>query len=125
MIIDAEHRAPPRGPEAARWVADPDAFYEEALPSGDLPLYRRARRQHGLEGEIALLRLRLYRLLDERSPAGKPDASSLTAQVARVIDLLIKALRAQGTGADQQQAALERALDEAAARILTGANRSS
>jgi hypothetical protein len=125
MIIDTECRVLPRGPETARWAADPDAFYEGALPSDDLPLYRKARKQHGLEGEIALLRLCLYRLLDKWPWADKPDAASEMAQVARIIDLLIKALRAQGAGTDQQQAALERALDEEAARILTGGNRSS
>jgi hypothetical protein len=123
MIIDAEYRALPRGPEPARWVADPDDFYEGALLGDELPLYRRARRQHGLEGEIALLRLRLHRLLGERFLAGEPDAQTLTAQVVRIVDLLVKALRAHGTGADQQQAALERALDEEAARILARAQK--
>ena len=120
MITDTEYRVLPRDPGATRRIADPGDFYEGALPGDDLPLYRRARMQHGLEGEVALLRLRLYRLLDAPPAAGDPDGSARTTQVARVIDLLIKALRAQGPGADQQQVALERALDEEAARILAG-----
>jgi hypothetical protein len=95
-----------------------DDFYEGALLDGDLALYRQARAQSGLDGEIALLRLRLYRLLHERIGGDKPDSQALTTQVLRIIDLLVKAVRAHGAGTDQEQAALERELDEAALRIF-------
>src|SRR5579885_1311727 len=53
-----------------------DDFYEGALRAGDRILYRQARAESGLEGEIALLRLHLYRLIQERSLAGDPDGEA-------------------------------------------------
>lgn len=93
-------------------------FYEPALLPEEWALYRRARAEQGLSGEVALLRLRLHRLLGGRGEDGGPEEGAVTAQLLRIVDLLVKALRAHGSGAGEEQAALERALDEEAIRVL-------
>jgi hypothetical protein len=94
-------------------------FYEPALLPGERVLYRRARAEHGLSGEVALLRLRLHILLGGRAESGGAEDGVVTAQLLRIVDLLVKALRAHGAGAGEEQAALERALDEEARLILS------
>ncbi len=94
-------------------------FYEPALRQDEWALYRRARAEHGLSGEVALLRLRLHRLLGGRAEDGETEDGVVTAQLLRIVDLLVKALRAHGSGAGgEEQAALERVLDEEAIRVL-------
>jgi hypothetical protein len=91
-------------------------FYEPALAPKERALYRRARLEHGLDGEIALLRLHLYLLLKSRENHAEP---AIPQVAARLIDLLIKALRASGTGDNLDRAILDGLLDEESARILT------
>ncbi len=95
-------------------ISAPD-FYEPALFAEERALYRKARAEQGLAGEVALLRLRLYRLLCRRAEAEDP---ALTGQLLRIVDLLVKALRAHGAGAGEEQMVLERAMDDEAQRIL-------
>jgi hypothetical protein len=94
-------------------------FYESALAAADQSRYRQAQTEQGLQGEIALLRLRLYHLL--HGIADKPgEDQARTSQMVRIVDLLIKALRAQGAGAaDEEHILLERALEEEARRLQT------
>ena len=96
--------------------APQDDFYAGALSDQELPLYRRAHAARGLDGEIALLRLRLYLVL--RAQAAN-DESGPTAQVLRIVDLLVKALRLPAASANADQAELERALAEEGARLLS------
>ncbi|HVC79689.1 MAG TPA: hypothetical protein VNL35_04205 [Chloroflexota bacterium] len=93
-------------------------FYEPALLPEEWALYRQARAEQGLSGEVALLRLRLHRLLGGRGEDGGLEDGAVTAQLLRIVDLLVKALRAHGSGTGEEQAALERALDEEAIRVL-------
>jgi hypothetical protein len=91
-------------------------FYERALTQADRALYQQAQAEQGLQGEIALLRLRLYHLLHGISN----EDQAHTSQMVRIVDLLIKALRAQGAGtADEEQTLLERALEEEARHLQT------
>lgn len=92
-----------------------DDFYAAALTSEEQPLYRRAHAARGLDGDIALLRLRLYLLLHLRTGN---DESGLTGQVLRIVDLLVKALRLPAASGGGDQAELERALEEEAERLL-------
>ena len=96
----------------------PDPFYETALWPDERMLYRQAHGERGLHGEIALLRLRLYRLLESRAGDSSEEPAT-TTQVLRLVDLLIKALRTETSG--HEQLALERALEEEALRVLGGA----
>jgi hypothetical protein len=98
-------------------------FYEPALLPDERALYRKARAEHGLSGEVALLRLRLHRLLVGRAEMDGVEDGAVTAQLLRIVDLLVKALRAHGSGPSEEQAALERALDEEALRVLGSASR--
>jgi hypothetical protein len=98
-------------------------FYEPALLPDERVLYRKARAEHGLSGEVALLRLRLHRLLVVRAETEGTEDGVVTTQLLRIVDLLVKALRAHGSGPAEEQASLERALDEEALRILGNANR--
>lgn len=91
-------------------------FYEGALFPDERRIYREAHEQRDLHGEVALLRLRLYRLLRERAAEG--DGPARTTQIVRIIDLLVKALRAQGARADREQDDSMRTLDEAMPRVL-------
>ncbi|HVA89922.1 MAG TPA: hypothetical protein VNL71_08755 [Chloroflexota bacterium] len=108
--------------ERARGQSPPDLaardFYEPALRPDEWALYRRARAEQGLSGEVALLRLRLHRLLGGRAEAGGTEDGVVTTQLLRIVDLLVKALRAHGSEAGEEQAALERVLDEEAIRVL-------
>lgn len=69
----------------------PPHFYEMALPAAVRGRYRRAYGEDGLDGEIAVLRLRLYNPLEGADD--QADAAGMTAQILRIVDLLIKALR--------------------------------
>jgi hypothetical protein len=92
-------------------------FYESALRAEDRSRYQQARTAQGLQGEIALLRLRLYQLLaPDQATANRGPGD--TRDMARLIDLLIKALRTQGAGGEEEYSLLERALEEEACRIL-------
>ena len=93
-------------------------FYEPALPEAERAIYRRARRARGLEEEIALLRLKLFVLLETKDGSGGAQAPA----IARLIDLLIKALRAEGATGDEDRALLDHLLDEESARILAMAH---
>jgi hypothetical protein len=94
-------------------------FYEPALLAEERALYRKARAEHGLAGEVALLRLRLYWLLCKRAEAQGTEDPAVTGQLLRIVDLLVKALRAHGAGAGEEQLVLERAMDDEALRILS------
>jgi hypothetical protein len=93
-------------------------FYEPALPDAEREIYHRARHARGLEDEIALLRLKIFMLLKTTENSGSEARAPV---LARLLDLLIKALRADGTGADDDRALLESLLDEESARILATA----
>ncbi|MDB5056603.1 MAG: hypothetical protein JWO59_75 [Chloroflexi bacterium] len=91
------------------------SFYETALPAEERVLYRQAHLERGLDGEIALLRLQLYQLLKNKPKRAEP---AITQVTARLIDLLIKALRAHGAGDTSDRTLLDALLDEESARIL-------
>ena len=93
-------------------------FYETALPTAARGRYRRAHGEGGLDGEVAVLRLRLYSLLEGADI--QTDDAGLTTQILRIIDLLIKALRVPGGRGEDERTALEGALDAEAARVLRG-----
>ncbi len=93
-------------------------FYESALPEAERAIYRQARQARGLGEEIALLRLKLFALLTTSDNSG---AGAQAPAIARLIDLLIKALRAEGAGADDDRGLLDSLLDEESARILAKA----
>lgn len=102
-------------------VAQPQPhFYETALPPAVRGRYRRAHGEGGLDGEVAVLRLRLYSLLE--SADAQADDAGLTTQILRIVDLLIKALRVPGGRGEDEGTALEAALDAEAARVLRGGN---
>ena len=103
------------GTRLQRVEATDDDFYATALSFEEQPLYRRAHAARGLDGEIALLRLRLYLALQLRA---EDDEHGLTAQVLRIVDLLVKALRLPTVSTGGAQGELERALAEEAARLL-------
>lgn len=92
-------------------------FYADALQHAAGWRYRHALRARGFDGEIALLRLRLHTLLAAEQHGDPAPDAQLTAQVLRIVDLLIKASRAAGTRGEDQ-AALEEALEEEALRVL-------
>lgn len=113
-------------------ASGPGAFYAEALAAADRAIYRRACATRGLEGEIALLRLSLHTLLREGAAAAAPADGQAArsdparqAQMLRLIDLLVKALRAQGHASadEEEQRALERVLDEESLHLLHAAMR--
>jgi hypothetical protein len=92
-------------------------FYESALTAENRARYHQARTAQGLQGEIALLRLRLYQVITQiQAGAGAQQADS--REMARLVDLLIKALQTQGTGSEEEYSLLGRALEEEARRIL-------
>ena len=95
-----------------------DDFYELALSDEERALYQRARTERGLHGEIALLRLRLYGVLARRVEHGAGEDTALNAQIVRIVDLLVKAQRASGMGAEDDLAALEQVMDEGSERLL-------
>jgi hypothetical protein len=93
-------------------------FYEPALPDAERDLYRQARHARGLEDEIALLRLKIFVLHKTTENNGSEAQAPV---LARLIDLLIKALRADGASADDDRDLLDSLLDEESARILAAA----
>lgn len=126
MPLDPRSTRPPLTARMATAGDTSDAapFYEDALPSAARPSYRRALRTHGLDGEIALLRLRLRALLAAERPvttegSSAPDAQT-TGHILRIVDLLVKAARL-APARDEDQAALERALDAETLRVLSSA----
>ena len=79
----------------------PADFYATALSADDRADLARATAVHGLEQEIAVLRLRLRRLL-----ADHPDDFALTM---RSIELLVRAVNAAGrAAAEDEQDVLDR-----------------
>ncbi len=79
----------------------PAGFYAGALAPEDRADLDQASAVHGLDQEIAVLRLRLRRLLAER-----PDDYALTV---RSIELLVRAVNAAGrTVAEDEQDVLDR-----------------
>ena len=97
---------------AARSVGVSQRAYEDALA------YRQARHARGLEDEIALLRLKIFVLHKTTENNGSEAQAPV---LARLIDLLIKALRADGASADDDRVLLDSLLDEESARILATA----
>jgi hypothetical protein len=101
-------------------------FYEQALPAGERALFRRARRERGLAGEIALLRLHLFHALHQAEGDG---GLQMPPAGPRLIDLLIKALRAQAAEAENagkgesEAARLRRWLEEEGALVLAEAGK--
>ncbi len=94
------------------------SFYGHALPDEEREIFESAQSEHGLNGEIALLRLHLFLLLRSTKTRTKTSTSPATVQLTmRLIDLIVKALRAHGTGGDTDQSALEQELERAAAAI--------
>ncbi len=73
----------------------PAGFYAEALAPEDRAGLDEAGAVHGLEQEIAVLRLRLRRLLVEH-----PDDFTLTV---RAIELLVRAVNAAGRAAPEDE----------------------
>ena len=91
-------------------------FYVSALPDEQQKLLQQAYHRHGLDDEIALLRTRIYQLSQNSASLGETVAIQITA---RLIDLLIKAIRARGAGPDPEQSILETLFDAEAAEILS------
>ena len=89
-------------------------FYCQALPADQRAIFESAHREHGLEGEVTLLRMQLFLLPRNSKTRTSPATIQLTM---RAIDLLVKALRAHGTRGEPDQSALEHELERAAAAI--------
>ena len=83
-------------------------FYGEALPPVERRALLRALQQHGCDGEVALLRLTIRRLI------GKEEAD--VEGLARAVNALVRALRVQqqigDTLAEELAAALAEVLEE-------------
>ncbi len=105
-------------PEAASGADGADlsgrSAYADMLQHDERSIFERVRHERGLEHEIALLRLHICLLLQDSENRTSPATIGL---ITRAIDLLIKALRAQGIGVDAEHSALERELERAAAEI--------
>jgi hypothetical protein len=90
------------------------SFYCQALPDDERAIFESAHREHGLDGEVTLLRTQLLLLLRNSKTRTNPATVQLTM---RAIDLVVKALRAHGTRGEPDQSALEHELERAAAAI--------
>jgi len=101
--------------------SQPTGFYEEALPLTERQLYRHARVTRGLDEEIALLRVRLFTLMEKRRMDGPSKDLPTNPMILRLIDMLVKAHRVQGSSVADQHAALEQLLDEEALKVLHSA----
>jgi hypothetical protein len=90
------------------------SLYAQALSAEDRRIFHHARRECGLDEEIALLRLQVFLLL-QRGKA--PESPATMQQTMRATDLIIKAHRAHSTQVDAGQSTLEQELERAAAAI--------
>ncbi|HEY7293405.1 MAG TPA: hypothetical protein VH916_00115 [Dehalococcoidia bacterium] len=88
----------------------PPGFYAEALDPEDRADLEAARSVRGLEQEIAVLRLRLRRLLAEQ-----PNDFALTV---RAMELLVRAVNAAGRGAAEDEHAVLEQLSAGLGGIL-------
>jgi hypothetical protein len=106
------------GTDPSAHITGAAAFYASALAPGVRDRYRQALAAHGLDGEIAVLRLRLYEFLNAEASAAPPPGVRSTDQILRLIDLLIKALRVPTAHGREDQLALEHAFDQESLRVL-------
>lgn len=90
------------------------SFYGRALSGEEQSIFERALDQHGLEEEIGLLRLLVFMRMQHRENTDDPATNQLTM---RAIDLMVKAIRAHGTGVNADQNKLEQELEQAALAI--------
>lgn len=115
----------PRGPQAQKPGAPGDSFYLSALGSHTRKKLIEAHNVKNLDWEIALLRLRLRRLLvQEQLSVNAKDKKSQSqrrkceTRILKAIELLIRAcsarMRASGDSADPDGKAIENILREAA-----------
>jgi hypothetical protein len=95
-------------------------LYAGALPDEQRRLLKKACEVRGLEAEIALLRFEIYLLLENKDHTTKPAALQI---IARLVDLLIKAQRAQGSNAEPDQAMLDTLMDTAVTEALATARK--
>jgi hypothetical protein len=90
------------------------SLYGQAMSDHERGIYDRAQHEPGLDGEVALTRLQVFLLLQSRMTRTNPATLQLNM---RAIELIIKALRARGAGADAGQSTLEKELERMAASI--------
>lgn len=115
----------PRGDQAREPGAPGDSFYLSALGSNTRKKLVEAHKVKSLDWEIALLRVRLRRLLvqeqrpvDSKNMEAKDQKRKCETRILKAIELLIRAysarMRASGDSADPEGKAIENILREAA-----------
>ncbi len=92
-------------------MTDGSTFYDRALDAADRDAVDAARGVHGIDDEVALLRVQVRRLLE----AGNPDPKVLQSGIRLLIQALAAQHRLSGAQAEGVESAAAAAIEQFAA----------